>query len=151
MMRNKSIYDFDFTANIILSIFSNIKLIFLQKRERWKKLQTPWSNSTSEMWRVLEKSAIILSDHFSGRHTLVQPKYVRYLQTCSLKRDIEDTLMFIWGLLGRPKVFRGGQFSSTSTPTSNGNPPYKGNDWKIIKTVFEARNFKAIYDWLREG
>ena len=51
------------------------------------------------------------------------------LQTCSLKREIEDTLMLICGLLGRPKVRRGGQFSSTSIPASKGKPPYNGRDW----------------------
>ena len=34
-MKKKSIYDFDFTSNIILSIFSNIEFLFVKKkRER---------------------------------------------------------------------------------------------------------------------
>ena len=36
-MKKKSIYDFDFTSNMILSIFSNIEFLFVKKKRTVKK------------------------------------------------------------------------------------------------------------------
>ena len=40
-MKKKSIYDFDFTSNMILSIFSNIEFLFVKKENAEKSYKHP--------------------------------------------------------------------------------------------------------------